>query len=218
MRSEVIEFNGTKFRRYPESTRWADRVYFTPGSADRKRGVGRLHEELWIAAHGPIPDGCDIHHADFDALNNSIDNLVCLTEDEHAAAHHERLVERGKANPPSAVALERAAEWHRSPEGRAWHVEHGKRTWDGRQPRLATCEQCGASYQSLDPGRFCSNRCKSAWRRASGLDNVERACECCADPFVANRYDKTRFCGRSCGQRHSRGTCGCVQSGSRRSA
>ncbi len=207
-RAETVYFGGVTFRRYPESPRRSDRVYFTPGQADRMRGVGRLHEEIWKSEHGrPIPEGHHIHHADFDALNNDPANLVCLTDEEHREAHRERSVERGRKNPPSELALARAAEWHRSEEGRAWHREHGRRLWEKRQPTSSKCDQCGATYETLkldDTTRFCSNACKSKWRRDAGLDDVERACEWCGEMFTANKYDKRRFCGRACsGRRRS---------------
>lgn len=212
MRSEEVEFQGVVFRRYPESERWADRVYFTPGKGDRQRGVARLHEEIWKAEHGPIPEGHHIHHADFDPLNNDLSNLACLSEDDHREAHRARSVERGRENPPSERALVAAAEWHRSEEGRAWHREHGARTWEAREPKSATCDQCGAAYETLkldDTTRFCSNACKSKWRRAQRLDDVDHTCECCGETFMANRYDKRRFCSRSCSTRHNRSSCAC---------
>lgn len=215
MRSEVIEFQGIKFRRYPDSPRWADRSYFTPGQVDRRAGVGRLHEEIWIAAHGPIPEGHDVHHADFDPTNNDLTNLVCLTEAEHKEAHRQRSVEWGRAHPPTPQALAAAAEWHRSEEGRAVHAEMGRRRWEGRTPEPRVCEQCGAAYETRaihGRERFCSDRCRAAARRASGVDDVERHCACCGSAFTVNRYQSNRFCTRSCAVRHTaRRSCGHYQ-------
>lgn len=218
MRSEVIVFRGVKFRRYPESKRRSDRVYFTPGPGDRQKGVRRLHEQVWMAAHGPIPAGCHIHHVDHDPLNNDLDNLACVNGKKHMGDHVRQAIAAGQIKPPSAKALAAAAEWHRSEEGRAWHREHGKRTWEGREPQPGVCDHCGDPFESLRPIRFCSNACKSAWRRASGLDDIDRSCECCGDTYTANRYDKRRFCSRSCSRRHAVGSCACVESDGRRSA
>ena len=88
---------GIRFRRYPDSPKLAERSYYVPGMGDRKRGIGRLHEEIWKVADGPVPDGCEIHHADFDPLNNDVSNLACLTVAEHKAAHCERGRERGRS-------------------------------------------------------------------------------------------------------------------------
>lgn len=209
-RVDVVVFNGIKFRRYPDA-KWAcDRSYYVPGITDRQRGFGRLHEEIWKSAHGEIPDGCHIHHADGDALNNDIANLVCLDADEHRALHvedrHASGVYRTDARLAHLAAIRpEAAKWHRSDEGRAWHREHGRATWVDRQPAEATCEQCGARYNTLAAqrhDRFCSNACKSAWRRATGVDDEERACPQCGGVFRVNRYSKQRFCGRSCSARY----------------
>jgi hypothetical protein len=206
--SESIRFNGVIFRRYPNSSNWADRQYYTPGIADRQRGIGRLHEEIWKRAHGPIPDGCEIHHADYNPDNNDLRNLVCLTVAEHKEAHRERGRERTRT-PEFQAHLNRirplAAGWHRSEEGRAWHREHATKHQFGRgKQRAEVCEQCGASYETTKASagdRFCSNKCKSAWRRASGVDNEQRVCAYCGGEFTVNRYNPKRCCGRTCAQR-----------------
>lgn len=199
MRVDIIEFNGIKFRRYPESENWADRSYFTPGIADRQRGVKRLHQELWRSIHGPIPDGCDIHHADGNPLNNDPDNLVCLDSNDHQRSHNH------PGNPDKLNEVRHlAAAWHRSEEGRKWHSEHAKWTWKVRKPLTKVCDQCGESFETLarrDSDRFCSNACKSAWRRDSGIDDEQRTCEVCGTEFTVNKYYKKRTCSRSCARR-----------------
>lgn len=206
--SESIRFNGIIFRRYPDSPNWADSQYYTPGIADRQRGVGRLHEEVWKQAYGPIPEGREIHHADYNPDNNELDNLACLTIAEHKEAHRDR--GRVRARTPEYQAhLERirplTAEWHRSEGGRAWHREHAAKQRFGHvEPYAGTCEQCGVSYETRRPsggGRFCSNKCKTAWRYASGIDNEQRACAHCGAEFTINRYSPQRCCGRTCSQR-----------------
>lgn len=209
MESEIVTFKGTKFRRYPESKRRSDRVYFTPGIADKKKGVRRLHEEIWMDANGPIPEGYHVHHADHDPLNNDLSNLVCIQGDEHHRHHaaSEESVERYNSEEWQAhlaAIRPKAASWHSSPEGIEWHRQHGIKV-AAKQPMLAgTCEQCGNAFLSKKPERFCTNKCKSAWRRASGLDNEQRSCELCGEAFTVNRYSKIRFCSRSCSSKFSR--------------
>ena len=201
---ETVIYKGIKFRRYPDSPHFADRNYFTPGIADKARGTRRLHKEIWMDANGAqIPDGHHVHHLDHDTSNNAPDNLALISASDHLEHH-------GK-QPRSEAQLEwwreyqaRAVEWHGSPAGRAWHSEHGKRTWEGREPVAATCEQCGSRYESLIPKRFCSNACKSAWRRDSGLDNIDRPCARCGTAFPVNRYSKQKYCSRSCSSRRPR--------------
>lgn len=205
-----VWFNGVVFRRYPEARRRANRIYFTPSGNDRKRGVGHLHQEIWRAVHGPIPDGHHIHHRDLDALNNDPGNLVALSASEHSALHAADATGRRKWVIEHRYRAQAAArDWHRSAEGRAWHSQHGRETWVQREPIERACEQCGAAFASITrraSDRFCSNACKSKWRRAAGVDVVTVPCAWCGQPFAANKYDQQRTCSRACGQRLRRGS------------
>lgn len=204
---DVVVFQGVKFRRYPDADTRTERVYFTPGIADRQKGVGRLHEEIWKAAHGPIPDGHHIHHADHDPMNNDLGNLVCMTHADHIRHHleaddaHERLSSDEWLQHLASIR-DKAAAWHSSPEGKAWHSQHGAAVWAAREAVEQVCEQCGSVFENKNVARFCSNSCKSKWRRAAGFDNVERSCELCGSTFTTNKYSRVRFCSRSCSARH----------------
>src|SRR5215212_924854 len=88
MYRESVEFNGFTFYRYPNSPHKHCRVYYTPGLVDRIRyDLESLHREVWKAAYGEIPTGMEIHHSDFNPLNNEVSNLECLTKAEHAERH-----------------------------------------------------------------------------------------------------------------------------------
>lgn len=202
-----MRYKGIKFRRYPDSNRRTERVYWTPGIGDRQRGVRRLHEEIWQDTHGvPIPPGWQVHHRDGDPLNNDPANLECLPAVEHQSGRHG---EEHRARSSSAVALEHlerirplAAAWHSSPEGIAWHSANGRAVWASRKPQELICERCGAAYETRSRSgdeRFCSNACKSAWRRASGVDNVILQCPVCGMTFATNKYRRSLTCSRRCG-------------------
>ena len=208
-------FNGIKYRRYPDAKTLPEQRYYVAGIADRQNGAGRLHQDIWRHHNGPIPDGYHIHHADGDHNNNDPSNLVALTEAEHQAHHAGERVESGFYRTPERLALlERirpmTTEWHSSPEGIEWHRQHGrdvwakrpitKDAWEGREPADYTCEHCGKSYwtRAMQGGKFCSNACKSAARRAANADDEERTCTRCGSAFRANRYSKTKHCSRSC--------------------
>jgi endogenous inhibitor of DNA gyrase (YacG/DUF329 family) len=209
MKSESIKFNGITFRRYPESERRSDRVYFTPGAWDKARGVGRLHEEIWKAANGPIPEGHHIHHLDHDPLNNDLSNLACLSEAEHHSHHGNAEDGQTRLHSPEHMAhldsiRGAAAEWHSTPEGIEWHREHGRKVMAERPLLSGTCEQCGNAFLSKMPLRFCSNSCKTAWRRASGLDDETRQCARCGADFTVNKYARKNYCSRSCASKAAR--------------
>jgi len=49
----------------------------------------RLHDVMWEHEAGrEIPPGCVIHHVDWDKSNNTIENLVCVTVEEHNLIHN----------------------------------------------------------------------------------------------------------------------------------
>lgn len=197
---EEVEFEGVTYRRYPNSENRTDRVYFTPNGTLRANGAKRLHEAVWVAANGPIPDGWHVHHIDGNPLNNELVNLECLSAGDHARHHHS-----GPASPAKRAHLDRvrplAAEWHSSEEGREWHRQNAKNALAKRPGHTVTCEQCGTTFHStsIRKPRFCGNNCKSAWRRDSGIDDVARECVVCGETFHANRYSKIKTCSRSCG-------------------
>ncbi len=205
---EVVVYKGITFYRYPRSRHSASRRYFTPGVQHRKRGVDLLHREIWKDHHGPIPAGHEIHHCDHNTLNNAPDNLECKTRPDHLAYHAEHLMPQQRALIREQWERVRvaAANWHGSDEGRAWHSELGKRSWEGREARVFTCEQCGEAFTSRKAHevRFCSPKCRSAARRAAGADNEDRPCAWCAGIFTANRYSKARYCSRACAGRARR--------------
>lgn len=46
-----------------------------------------LHKYVWEKQNGPIPNGSEIHHVDFNKLNNDISNLRMLTTADHSKLH-----------------------------------------------------------------------------------------------------------------------------------
>lgn len=199
-RVESVVFNGITFRRYPDSIHRSDRLYFTPGAADKQRGFDRLHREVWKSIHGPIPPGCDIHHRDHDPGNNSPDNLVCIADADHKKYHARQEISDAQRAARYVNQLA-TADWHASNEGRVWHSENGRRMWANREARTLVCAQCGQEFETRDRNpstRFCSANCRSADRRDRGADNEDRVCAGCGGTFRANRYSATKNCSRKC--------------------
>ena len=46
------------------------------------------YRSLWIKTYGSIPDGYEIHHIDGDRTNNDIENLMCVSLEEHYNIHY----------------------------------------------------------------------------------------------------------------------------------
>lgn len=49
-----------------------------------------LHRRMWEDAHGPIPDGWDIHHRDENKTHNTLENFECLPKAEHTRMYSPR--------------------------------------------------------------------------------------------------------------------------------
>lgn len=193
---DVAELDGDLYVLYE------GRDYYSPiGRYAAKRQA--LHRMIWSAAHGPIPRGYDIHHIDNNPRNNDLSNLACLSRAEHRRIHG-ATVTGEQAKPHLDAIRHLATEWHRSPEGRAWHREHGAASWADRPMRTLTCQQCGRLFETRHAGRadLCSTKCRNAAAAADPANYEDRACVGCGSIFPAWRWHKRRrFCSRSCAGR-----------------
>lgn len=161
-------FDGGLYRMWPSET------YLS-------RGGRRLHRDAWKTAFGPIPKGCHIHHRDGNVLNNKLDNLECVPASIHLSESSAKRL-KPEGGWFSADARDKAADWHRSPEGRLWHKRHAERSksWTKWKREEKPCEQCGVLYQALvrksgNAGKYCSSVCKVAAYRERGKEREYQA-------------------------------------------
>lgn len=208
-RSETIIYRGIKFRRYPDSNNESHRRYFVPGIHDKQNGVDYLHREIWRDHHdrAEIPDGYHVHHINHDYSDNRPENLMLVDGREHVTYHARLDYQDPEYRRRALDNLDRirplTKQWHASDEGREWHSKH----WAGSLgkafvERTGMCEFCGDEYTTSNShkrDRFCSNKCKAAWRRASGVDDEQRTCAYCGKEFTCNKYSKVKTCSRACG-------------------
>lgn len=156
----------------------------------------RLHVAVWTAHNGRSPrKGFHVHHVDEDRSNNQNENLEEKQHAKHISDHF-----KGKHREFPTGALDAAAEWHKSEAGHQWHLEHyAKNGWNLHREVDLICGYCGVAFVGVPrPNRFCSNACKSAFRRRAGLDDEKRKCIICSKEFVASRFRKTVTCSRAC--------------------
>lgn len=171
---EIVEFNGKIYRRYPNANGWANKWYFH--TTNKKY----LHRDIWIFHNGSIPKGFDIDHIDGNCLNNSIDNLQCLTKAEHMKKHSE------------------------SRDYSKW----GKKAWSLWRKEEKECCVCHKKYQvyRASQSRYCSDSCVSWGRYKSGKDNLEKECQECKEMFYYNKYKPKVSCSRKCADAISKKT------------
>ena len=51
-----------------------------------------LAKKVYIACHGKIPKGYEIHHVDGDKFNNHISNLIAVSHEDHMKLHRSKNV------------------------------------------------------------------------------------------------------------------------------
>ncbi len=191
MNEKVLYFNGLKFTR-------DDKTGYYLNSTVRKR----MHRYVWEFFNGPIPKFYQVHHKDGDKSNNDISNLELIRIGEHQSQHNEQLsdIERQwRRDNLIKNAIPKAKEWHKSKSGKEWHKQHAKKS-EAQRPLLHfSCEVCGKEFDSRNTrSRFCSDACKSAWRRSTGKNKIEKICSVCGNTFMTDKYKNAKTCSRSC--------------------
>lgn len=173
--------------------------YYLSGVINGKRY--RLHRYIYEKYNGPILKGHDIHHKDHNKDNNEIDNLEMIEKNKHKKRHAKELTEETRQkyrDNMNNVVRPEAIKWHKSQEGKKWHKEQYKNTLAIRDKIKVICQNCGKEFETTNNGtnKFCSNNCKSAYRRKQGIDNEERSCEICGTTYITNKYSKRKYCSK----------------------
>lgn len=165
-------------------------------------GKKLLHRLIWEHFKGQIPKGHVIHHKNGDKLNNSIENLECMSQTAHVRLH--RLKESDVLSKRMSENSEKIHSWLKTDKGINFLREKGRKEFENRPIRSCICHECGEEFSSKHTvdTKFCSNNCMSRERRKSGKDNEERLCIICSNPFVINRYQFTKTCSKLCRAKH----------------
>lgn len=197
-------FEKTQFFNKLKFTRDDKTGYYLCSTKNQDGKRPRMHVYVWEYFNGKVPKGYHIHHTDGNKSNNTIENLQILSAPDHEALHAEFETDDQKYWRRIVFNREvrnKAKEWHGSDEGREWHKNHYKKMKDKLyQVRKYQCLSCGKEFEAANVNtKFCSNNCKSMYRRQSGIDNVETSCIVCGQKFVKNKYSKTQTCSRECG-------------------
>ena len=165
----------------------------------------RAHQWIWIKSHSIIPNGYHIHHINEDKSDNRIENLELIHKSRHIS-HHMKDPERIRKASENCDRIRHLTKaWHASEEGREWHRKHAKKCNFGNGPSIKYhCQSCSKEYESklkaIGRSRFCSNKCKSKWRRDHKLDYIEKVCPVCSKSYQTSIYSKSKTCGRECGR------------------
>jgi hypothetical protein len=184
------EFNGKKYYLYTNER------YFS-------KGVKRMHVEVWKFYNGEVPKNYHVHHKDGNTKNNNISNLECIEASKHLSEHaKQRVIDNPdwyKEFHEKGIAA--APKWHKSPEGIEWHRQNAHKCNFGNQTYgESNCIFCSKLFtKNSSHAKFCSNKCKSAYRRNTGVDNIEKECMVCKSKFITSKYDRAKCCSGKCG-------------------
>lgn len=151
MEKEIVEYNGFRFIRYPNSERESDSKYFKGWVKENgKWRKESLHRYMWLCERGEISQGYCVHHIDGDYNHNSIDNFTLMLASEHEKLHTDNYTEHQwkKIKEGLDNNRDKATEWHKSDAGREWHSKNAKRQMEHRKYREYVCQVCGKVYTS----------------------------------------------------------------------
>lgn len=158
-----------------------------------------LHIYIWEKYNGRIPKGYEIHHIDHNKENNEINNLKMLLKSEHRKLHSKELTKEQKEKKIknfNEKVRPKAIEWHKSDKAKEFHKNQYKNSLGKLKLEKMICLNCNKEYYSINHNnnKFCSNNCKSAYRRKIGVDNVGRKCVRCGKEFKVNKYSSRKQC------------------------
>jgi hypothetical protein len=189
-------FNGVVYKKY------ATDKYFR---STTKAWV-RLHVEVWSYVNGKRPPKkYHVHHIDENKDNNLPQNLKLIHGSKHLSEHMKKSFSE---NPDPFMqrmkkAVVAASKWSATVEGQKYRKSHAAKVFSKYNEHLhkrevtKICQVCGKDYITTNlcsiQSKFCSNNCKSQWRRQEGLDDVERICEC-GTVFKVNKYSLKTKC------------------------
>lgn len=165
----------------------------------------RLHRYVYEKFNGILPSNEDVHHIDGNKDNNNLSNLIALSRQDHAKLHGELLTDEQREKRRENLAENarpEASKWHGSEEGRKWHLQHYLSMKDALHAKVQReCSHCGDTFYARRGQRYCSNACKSAYRRAKGYDNITLVCPICGETYETNKYLQSETCSRGCANR-----------------
>lgn len=194
MENEII-FNDVIYRLMSNGKYYLSQSTTNSG---RKKAKG-LHVAIWEYYNDKtVPIGCEIHHTDGNTLNNSIENLECLTTKQHAKT-------KNYAKQPEHLSRIRklSKEWHSSEEGIKWHREHAKDSIFKRTKITLVCKMCGKEFETVvHNARFCSHNCSVKWDYRAKTKEIFKNCVVCGKEFTAKittRHKEGKItCSKSC--------------------
>ena len=157
-----------------------------------------LHREVYEYYCGEIPEGCVIHHKDFNPAINDIDNLQLLTVSEHQAIHNIFKPRHEKKYKKTCPICGREFETRKILQVYCSNAcAAAKRSEETRPVKI--CLSCGKEFKPRKGNRqkYCSNKCRYAAWRFHPKFMAEKNCVVCGKKFKPRKRGQ-KYCSRGC--------------------
>ena len=160
------------------------------------------YRTIWNYFNGEQPAEHHIHHADFDALNDAIENLLLMPADEHNALHIGKMT--GDNNPARRLmnddwraAISRAVSGENNPNYGKTHSDETRAQMRARA--AARWENPAQHAEASERASEWMARAKAEGRPVGRRPKacVERCCPICRDNFQTPREAQI-FCSDNC--------------------
>src|SRR5688572_15484526 len=160
---EIILFEGKIYTRYPTSEDIRESHYF--------RGSGTyFHVALWESHNNcKVPKGYVIHHKNYIALDNRIENLELLTRAEHTRVHKE---EEWKKNKSWQFDCQHCGKHFVSRSSKKQVPRYcSQKCRKAVYRKTFNCKNCGKEHTTRGDasGMFCSRTCANKFRSKVSL-------------------------------------------------
>lgn len=174
-----------------------DMVYIKSENGHYRRNQ-YIHLAVWNYFTGVVvPQGCLIHHKDWNSANNDFSNLQMVTKQQHQNIHFKG----GHPNPTKEKYFCEycGKEYYRANKGHNrfcsancrnhWHRENDK--------VIKNCVVCGKEFESVkqDKVSVCSAKCAGIW--ITSRESFEKICPCCKKIFHS-RVKHQIYCSKQC--------------------
>ena len=155
-----------------------------------------LHRFLWQFYNGEIPDGCDIHHSDFDKENNDISNLELLTKDEHKKIHLSHKFKKSPEKKQKFICKICGKEYEAVNRGNNNYCSQKckKIAERARTVKIKICKVCGKEFSTSDDADFCSPKCVGKFLNRQEI----KICPVCGKTFSDVVSKHRKHCSPEC--------------------
>ena len=140
------------------------------------RTLKRLHKIIATAFLGDCPEGCVVHHKDFDVKNNSISNLEYIKTDYHIAIHsikhsiarskniHTYTTDERRCKMCGATYCTRMTSTGVCVCNRCGYVNDGAQIMTSEVPECPKCKGKDVRYRRTDGLSWC-RKCGHEWKK-----------------------------------------------------